>query len=120
MIATVTNAFPDQQVDAIEAVGEELGVAVLVDRIDETAGPPSETGVVTKIDAEARVLEQPADEECGRWVSASEETEVVRELGEAADWSHIAVGDTIDVWFAEMIALSCPAQAGAAKVVIRD
>ena len=119
VIATVAAAFPDEQVDAIEAVGEELGVAILVERVDETAGPPHETGVVTEID-DGGVLEKPADEECGTWVSVSEDTEITRQSGDAAGLSDIAVGHTIDVWFAGGIDDSCPAGAGAAKIVIRD
>jgi hypothetical protein len=115
----VDSFFPEATIDEIERKAAELGVEVHVERVDETAGDPDETGEIMEIDADGRVLERAERDGCGVWLSEGENTEVVRDSGESASWADLAPGMTIDVWFSGGVAASCPGLGEAAKVVIK-
>lgn len=83
-------------------------------------GEPEVTGVVDEIDADGRVLIRSPGDDCGMWFTEQDSTVVVHTFGGVASWSDITVGTPAQGWATGLIRLSCPAQTGAAKIVIGD
>ncbi len=86
------------------------------------AEPPAYSGQIVDV-AEGRILVRAENDACGIWLAPADGANVLRASGDGyarAAWDELEPGSEADVWIFGPIAESCPMQADANALVVRD